>query len=212
MITVHELTLIFNSGQLQLEGCLHLPAADGGEIPGVVLCHPHPLYGGSMHNNVVFAVCGALNAAGIAALRFNFRGVGASTGRFDDGKGEQDDARAALDVLAGRKEIDAGRLGLMGYSFGGTVALAMGKDEARVKALAAVSPVLIPGFLSGVEKPVFLISGTHDHVVTPQALHQEAAGMALPAKVEVVEDVDHFWWGYEDEMGYKLATFFEKNL
>lgn len=209
---MQELTLIFNSGPLQLEGCLHLPAADRGEIPGVVLCHPHPLYGGSMHNNVVFAVCQALNAAGIAALRFNFRGVGASTGRFDDGKGEQDDARAALEVLAGRKEIDAGRLGLMGYSFGGMVALAMGKDEARVKALAAVSPVLIPGFLSGVEKPVFLISGTHDHVVTPQALHQEVAGMALPAKVEVVEDVDHFWWGYEDEMGYKLATFFEKNL
>ncbi len=203
-----ETTLTFQCGRLNLEGRLHLPEGDRGQIPGVVVCHPHPLFGGSMHNNVVSGICDALNAAGIAALRFNFRGVGASEGSFDNGLGEQDDLRAALVALAARPEVDVGRLGLVGYSFGGMVALAVGSWEAKVKALAAVSPVLAPGVLRGVDKPVLLISGSHDHVVTPQALRREAAGMALPGKVIIVEGVDHFWWGLEADLGAQIAAFF----
>ncbi|MEW5921552.1 MAG: alpha/beta fold hydrolase [Bacillota bacterium] len=207
-----ELALTFKCAHLNLEGRLHLPAEDRGKVPGVVLCHPHPLYGGNMHNNVILAVCHSLNTAGIAALRFNFRGVGSSGGHFDNGDGEQDDARAALTVLAERQEIAAGRLGVMGYSFGGMVTLAMGRNNERVKALAAVSPVLIPGILQGVNKPVFFISGSDDHVVAPQALFREVAGMELPGKVEVVQMADHFWWGHEDNVGRKLAAFFTEAL
>ena len=86
--------LTFQSGDLSLEGVLHLPAVT--PAPGVVVCHPHPQYGGDMENNVVVAACDWLADRACAALRFNFRGVGESDGAFDQGAGERDDVRAAL--------------------------------------------------------------------------------------------------------------------
>ena len=195
-------------GDLKLEGVLHLPRDRSVAVPGVVLCHPHSLYGGNMENNVITAVSRALVAQGIAALRFNFRGVGSSTGTFANGDGEQDDARAALVALAARPEIDDVRLGLMGYSFGGMVALTVGSRIGSVRALAAVSPVVTPGILEGLDKPAFLTCGSEDHVVSPEDLVREAEKMALPGKIEVVQGVDHFWGGYEVEMANKVAAFF----
>ena len=114
--------VFFQSGALNLEGRLVSPRrAETGA--GVVICHPHPLYGGSMDNNVVYAVSKALAEKGITSLCFNFRGVGRSEGLHDDGRGEIDDTLAAIAFLAGCSEIDSGRVGLAGYSFGGAVAL-----------------------------------------------------------------------------------------
>ena len=110
-----------------LEGQLDLPD-EGAATPsaGVVICHPHPQYGGEMTNNVVMAVSSSIVAYGMAALRFNFRGVGRSGGAYDNGVGEQDDALAALEALAtgvvGDDLPDEMRVGLAGYSFGGGVA------------------------------------------------------------------------------------------
>ncbi len=195
-------------GDLNLEGVLHLPPDRSIAVPGVVLCHPHSLYGGNMDNNVIMAVSRALSAQGIAALRFNFRGVGSSTGTFAHGEGEQDDARAALASLAARPEVLDGQLGLMGYSFGGMVALAVGTSSEHVRALAAVSPVVTPGILEGLAKPAYFTCGSEDHVVSPEDLVREAEKMALPGKIEVVQGVDHFWGGYEGEIAHKLAAFF----
>jgi uncharacterized protein len=207
-----EIAITFKCGDLKLEGALCLPRDSGVKMPGVVLCHPHPLYGGNMDNNVIVAVSRALNDRGIGALRFNFRGVGSSNGTFDNGAGEQDDARAACAALAGRPEVDGARLGVMGYSFGGMVALAMGCRNENVRALAAVSPVITPGILQGVDKPAFFTSGSEDHVVSPEALRREAEKMALPAKVEVLPGVDHFWGGHETKMAHNLAAFFAEAL
>lgn len=115
---MRTLRVTLQAGGLLLEGCLELPQGTG-PVPGVVLCHPHPLYGGDMENNVIVAVGRALVRSGLAALRFNFRGVGRSQGEFAGGVGEQEDARAALSFLATRPEIDPARLGIAGYSFGG---------------------------------------------------------------------------------------------
>src|SRR5438094_7859543 len=100
-----------------LEGELWLPAGERGTA-GVVVAHPHPLRGGSMDNNVVWAVCQGLAAAGIASLRFNFRGVDRSEGAYAEGVDEVDDILGALAFLAAQPQIDADRVGLAGYSFG----------------------------------------------------------------------------------------------
>jgi len=205
---VKLITQAFLSGSLNLEGVFHLPQFSGERLPGVVLCHPHPLYGGDMNNNVVVAVSRVLSEGGIVAFRFNFRGVGLSEGGFDDGKGEQDDLRAAIAALAERPEVDPQRLGIMGYSFGGMIALYVGKSSASVKAIAGVSPVITPGLMEGIKKPAYFTCGTNDHVVSTDLLSREAEKMSPPGKVEVVPGIDHFWVGHEAEMAGKVAAFF----
>ena len=136
----------FACGSLKLEG-LYYGVESAGPVPAVVVCHPHPLYGGSMRNNVTYALADALVKCGIAALLFNFRGVGRSQGSHGGGIAEQEDVRAALDWLGPGKGVDAGRLGLAGYSFGAGVAYPVGCRDERVKAIALVSPYFesIPG-------------------------------------------------------------------
>jgi alpha/beta superfamily hydrolase len=126
----------FASDDLTLEGILHLPA--GEPAPGIVVCHPHPQYGGDMHNNVVDALCDTALAGGAVALRFNFRGTGGSEGSHDKGIGERNDVRAALAYLRDLPEVDGNRVALAGYSFGAALAVraASGSD---IRALIAVS-------------------------------------------------------------------------
>lgn len=206
-----EETLTFSSGDLKLEGRIHLPRPPGSageKLPGVVICHPHPLYGGDMHNNVVLALSRVLAEKGILALRFNFRGTGASEGAFAEGQGEKNDLCAALNVLAERLEVEPTRLGVAGYSFGGMVALMAAKKSTKMRALAAVSPVVTPGLMQGLSLPAYIICGTRDHVISTDTLVQEAEKISPPAKVELFEGVDHFWGGFEQEMAEKVAAFF----
>lgn len=194
-----EIPLSFASGGLLLEAVLSLPAGPG-PFPGAVVCHPHPLFGGNMENNVVLALARELVGRGIAALRFNFRGVGRSQGSFGEGVGEQADAEAALAYLAGRKEVDAGRLAVCGYSFGGMVALAVGCRHERVQAVAAVSPVVLPGMLCNYPRPLFVIVGERDNLTPPGHILQEVPAEGGMCRVEVVPGADHFWWGHEDKL------------
>lgn len=204
-----EIPLTFSNGDLKLAGVIHLPGATDYNLAGVVLCHPHPLYGGNMHNNVVVAVSRTLAGRGIAAFRFNFRGVGLSEGSFDDGVGEQSDLRAALAALGERQEVDPERLGVMGYSFGGMVALNAVRNYEQVLALAAVSPVVAAGIMDKLSLPAYFICGTQDHVVSTELLAVEAGKMNPPGQVELVPGVDHFWSGHEQGMANKISAFFE---
>lgn len=194
-----------------LEGVLYLPGSEG-PYPGVVMCHPHPLYGGSMFNNVVYAVCDALAEQQVASLKFNFRGVGGSGGQHGNGLGEQEDALGALRCLAEHPRIDRTRLGLAGYSFGARVCVAAAEQDVRVRALAAVSlptrNLAGQGILGGFHRPTFFIVGNQDSVVAVQELRQFV--QSLPGATELVEvpGADHFWGGFEAAVGPAVARFF----
>lgn len=194
---------------LMLEGVLHDPQASLA-APGAVACHPHPLYGGDMYNSVVVTVCEALAAAGIAALRFNFRGTGRNAGSHGGGLGERDDVRAALDFLAANDEVDAKRLFLAGYSFGATVALATGYEG--LSALAAISPPLggESARMLSLACPALLVFGERDSVAPVENL--ERLGIQLPegSRVVVVPGADHFWGGLEKKAAGEVVGFFKE--
>ena len=197
----------FPSGDLSLEGALHVAGAT--PAPAVVVCHPHPQYGGDMDNNVVLAACRALASAGITALRFNFRGVAASDGAFDQGQGEQDDVRAALAHLASLSEVDGAALGLAGYSFGAMVSAAVASGELR--ALALVSPPLGSGGASaGWGCTTLVVGGDADQIAPADRL--TLMGEAPGVDVRIFPGVDHSWWGHEEELGDALAEFFQRRL
>ena len=205
----------FPSGELSLEGVCHLPESEGKDpLPAVVVCHPHPLYGGSMDTSVVFAVCLALSERGIAALRFNFRGVGRSQGKLE-GVGMAQDVSAALTFLSSMAEVDAGRLGVCGYSAGAIAAFSDIPLDQRIKAIAAISPPLGMATLGGLEDwpgPKFLIMGGMDNFTSPVDFECFNENLLEPKECHVIPGVDHFWWGYENELGGNVAAFFVKTL
>lgn len=199
------------SGELVLEGVLALPDG-GGKHPGVVVCHPHPQYGGDMHNNVVQVLCTALQALEIATLRFNFRGVGGSGGAYDGGHGEAEDAAAAVRHLSELPEIAPARVGLAGYSFGAGMAL---MAAAGARALGLVSPpvrMLEPDRLAAFPGEVLIISGDADHVAPGETLAGLVEGARAGVAVQVVQDADHFWWGHERELTEAIGPFFRRAL
>jgi alpha/beta superfamily hydrolase len=194
----------FQSGDLQLEGVLHRPPGDG-PFPGLVVCHPHPLYGGDMSNNVVLAVCRAMTDVSIAAMRFNFRGVGKSAGSFSQGIGEQQDVMAALTFLSSLDYIDSARVGLAGYSFGAAVSLPVSLQDDHVQALALVSPPFSTSEWESIQshsEPTLILGGTEDEFFVPPK--------SLPSQCEcgLIPGADHFWWGQEGILKSRISAFF----
>lgn len=200
----------FAARNLRLEGALHVPEA-APPFPGVVVCHPHPLYGGDMDNSLVVALCEGLVAAGIAALRFNFRGTGGSEGSFGGGLEEQQDARAALGFLTEWPSLRAGLLGLAGYSFGAVVALSTA-DE-RVRALAAVSPPMaMGGALPLPHCPTLFVFGDRDGIAPASGLSAVEPQSFAEQEIIVVPGADHFWSGKADVAAAHVADFFRRRL
>ncbi len=194
-----------SSEGLSLEGVLHGPT--GGRFPGAIVCHPHPLHGGDMSNYVVTAICEALSAAGIAALRFNYRGVGSSEGSFGDGVGERNDARAALAYLRSLPEVDEKRVGVIGYSFGAGVAVAAA-DEQTAVVVAVSTPTLGRGLPElAFRCPTMLISGEQDQVAPPERLVGLAQAIGPLCQLAIVRGADHFWWGQQDKLAEEVARF-----
>ena len=173
-----------------------------------VVCHPHPLFSGTMHNKVVFRTAEAFQQAGFATLRFNFRGVGASPGRHDDGHGEQDDAKAALDWLVARYP-DA-PLALAGFSFGGSVALRVGAVDPRVRLLWAVAPGVgrreFPE-LARCDRPKGVVQGTADELCPLADLERAFPSWADPKAKYLIDGADHFFHGRLPEMQAALHAF-----
>ena len=202
--------ITFTSDGLALEGVLHLPASSPS--PAVAVCHPHPLYGGDMHNSVVVALCRAAAARGIAALRFNFRGVGRSEGSFADDVGERADAAAALAHLPQLPDVDGDRLGIVGYSFGAAVALLAASE--RLRAVVAVSTPTIARGLSeiAIRCPALLVVGEQDQVVPPSRLASLGQAVGPQAELVMVPGADHFWWGAEKRLAAIVSDFLVRTL
>ncbi len=179
----------------------------------VIVCHPHPLYGGSMHTKVVYAVCDKIGDNALAWLKFNFRGVENSGGRFSQGMGEKEDLKAAVSFAARQQGIDPANIGVCGYSFGSMIAAAVAGQDARVKAVAAISPLFeSPDSLAGSKIPKLFVSGTADEFVDPRELEHRVANLPEPKELVIYSGEDHFWNRYEEAMSEKVAEFFARSL
>jgi len=199
-------------GPQQLEGELWMPDANAPSAC-VVVAHPHPQRGGSMDNNVVLALCDGLAAAGIASLRFNFRGVGQSQGTYGRGIDEVSDVLGALRFISEQQGISSGRVGLAGYSFGARVSLAAAVETPLVHALLCVAPPLSEPLPADKTPscPFLVLVGDHDHVA---AAGLDAYASCLPDRncLHVVPGPDHFWLGFEPVLADAAKRFFTEAL
>jgi hypothetical protein len=182
----------------RLEALLEPPVLEAGQPlrAAVVFGHPLPIEGGTMHTKVVFRATKALARIGCAVLRFNFRGVGSSEGIWDEGPGELDDYRAALDVMAARYP-DA-ELWAAGFSFGSWVALTVGATDDRVRVLIGIAPPLDRYDFSAVSastKPKFFIQGEFDEVCGLKQMREFYARAAEPKELVVIDGADHLFDG-----------------
>ncbi|MFC2019791.1 alpha/beta hydrolase [Chloroflexota bacterium] len=209
-----KLRVQFSCGELSLEGILDIPGGSG-PFPAVIVCHPHPLYGGSMNNNVVGSVSAALTAASFVSFKFNFRGVGRSQGEYAGGIGEQEDVKAAISYLLTVEGVDGGRLGLAGYSAGAAFGLPVGCSDGRIKALAAISPPLAMfdfDFLEDCPKPKLLISGSRDGFTPRTQFLEFCRHLKAEEEHDSIHGADHFWQGYESALAARVTTFFSRVL
>jgi alpha/beta superfamily hydrolase len=202
----HRVT--FPSGSLTLEGLLAKPEGIT-PVRGGVVCHPHPLYGGSMYDNVVDAVLGAMWKKEWATLRFNFRGVGVSEGEHGGGVGEAEDAAAAVAFLTSQPEVKKDGTVLAGYSFGSVAAMTAAP---KIKGLGALVLVALPlkmadpGALNDFAGPIMMAAGDGDtYCLVPQleALHKE---LGERAQLRIVAGADHFFGGLEVELADAIES------
>ena len=197
-----------------LEGVVTTPDGDGA-FPAVVICHPHPQYGGSMHNNVVAAVASGVVARGIAAVMFNFRGVGGSDGVPGDRDEAVTDAGTVLAWAAALDEVDGDRVGLAGYSFGAGTAVGVAGEGLPALALVSLPLMMAEGAhdtLAAYGGPLLLISGDQDEGSNEAGLRSLAESCAGEATVRVVAGADHFWWGDEYAIEQAVGPFFASAL
>ncbi len=181
-----------------------------------LVCHPHPLHGGTMHNKVVFNAMKALNSLGFPALRFNFRGAGLSEGSHHHGQGEVEDVRAALDWLAGQFHLP---IIFCGFSFGAAVGLRASCPDPRVAGLIALgTPVEAEGrlyaynFLRECAKPKLFISGAHDEFAPLPELQKLIASVPEPRQFVVIEGVGHFFEGKLDQVRSAIEQWVRETL
>jgi uncharacterized protein len=197
MITERSVTIPAPEA-LSLESALSVTP---GSTLGVVVCHPHPRYGGDMDSHVVVTAADACRQLGLATLRFNFRGVGASSGAWDEGRGEQADVRAAISYLRDRLQPPR-RVALAGYSFGAAMAALVAADGESLAGLALIAPPLAaPGWRSpgrlGAVGSIVVVAGGRDTYCPQEAL--AALECVLPdARVIVIPHADHFFGGASD--------------
>ena len=196
----------------KLEGQLWLPD-DGTQTPAVAVAHPHPQRGGSMDSNVVYAICQGLQAAGIGWLRFNFRGVGGSEGRYGEGVAERDDVLGALAFLKSQPAVDAARIGLAGYSFGARVSLSVVGQLPDLSALFCVAPPLSEAIPAENQPrcPFQLWVGDRDGNLV-QGAERYASFLPDPSALHVVAGTDHFWRGYEQVLVEAAGSFFSGSV
>ena len=213
MVTTYQ-DVRFTSGDLTLEGTISWPQGPD-RCPGIVICHPHPRHGGTMHNSVVAALAIAIGEAGMAALRFNFRGVGNSEGAYDRGIGEVEDAESALTFLTSNERINPSRVGIAGYSFGAGVALEAGAQSGVPQALASIACPMATFREMGVREmlqPKLLVSGELDHNFPADQFKFLAKRFQEPKEVTLVDGADHFFAGREAEIALIAAAFFKRWL
>ena len=204
----------FETEGLTFEGVVAQPDDGSGPWPGVVICHPHPLHGGNMDNNLVIALALGLAQDGFVTLRFNFRGVGGSQGSHTKGESESEEILAALALIKEWPDTNV-NIGLAGYSFGTSVILGHSELYSEVKAIALVSPPFraVEGTsLKESQIPVLITTGDRDRLVDSTQLDSELASFLNAPEFKLFDGVDHFWYGQEARLVPEVGRFFSENL
>jgi alpha/beta superfamily hydrolase len=185
---------------------------------GVVLCHPHPNFGGTMNAPLLSTLAEAMVAAGLAVVRFNFRGVGRSEGQASGGESEVADALGAMDALG--EAFGGVPLSIVGWSFGGAVAIRTAAAEQLLRACAAIAPALTAreGITAGlpspeelrVQVPLLIVVGANDQNVSPEACRAWAEGSG--ARFELMPGANHFFWAKYEELSKTVTEFLTEVL
>ncbi len=198
----------------RLEAVLN-EGAPGARYAALV-CHPHPLYGGTLHNKVVYRAMKALNGFGFPVLRFNFRGAGLSHGEHDEGRGEQDDVRAALEWLRGEFHRP---IVFAGFSFGAATGMRVACAAADVAGIVALgTPVEAEGrtygytFLERCTKPKLFVSGGRDQFGPCHELEQMVSALPEPKQLVFVDEADHFFEGHISELRSTVETWIRQTF
>jgi uncharacterized protein len=186
-----------------LEALLDMPA--GTPRAGVVFAHPLPIKGGTMHTKVVFQSAKALTRIGCVVLRFNFRGVGRSAGVWDNGRGEMDDYKAAVDFLSGRyPDLE---MWAAGFSFGSYIATTSGADNDRICALIGIAPPVNRYEFASVKlstKPKFIVHGESDELIPLKLVREFYAQLQEPKEFVEIDRANHLFDGQASEVGDAL--------
>jgi hypothetical protein len=198
----------------RLEAILNLGAENATHA--ALVCHPHPMFGGTLHNKVVFHAMKALNSFGFPVLRFNFRGAGLSHGEHDSGIGEQDDVRTALDWIDHEFHLP---LIFAGFSFGAAVGLQVACTDDRVKATIGLGVPVQPFDdrtydLSGLRtctKPKLFVSGSRDQFGPRPRLEALVSSLPEPKKLVIIDSADHFFEGRLREMRDAVESWVREN-
>jgi alpha/beta superfamily hydrolase len=204
---LHSVTIDGPAGPL--EGLLQEHVGRSSSVVALV-CHPHPLHGGTLHNKVVHRAASALHGMGATVLRFNFRGVGASAGQFDHGRGELEDARAALEFL--RRRQPGARCWLSGFSFGAGIAARLAVSADAIERLILIAPpVRTTSFevLRTWPGPKLVVQGTADEVAPIAALQPEFETWAEPKRLIRVPAATHFFDRQLGELAHALVDALE---
>ena len=206
MMMLEEKMTIPSDGY-QLEGLWH----SGTGARGVIITHPHSLYGGTMHNPVVEVIQGAYRQNGYATLRFNFRGVGGSQGEYDNGNGERNDVRAAIAAVQAR---GVSEVALAGYSFGAWVnARLIAMDPIAIASMLMISPPV--GFIEfgdvgTLNSLKLVVTGSRDDIAPEEQIRVILSNWNPNAHLEIIDGCDHFYVGYLDKLKSILTTYLQK--
>ena len=178
----------------------------------IILCHPHPRFGGNMHNNVISSLFQAFISNKFSTLRFNFRAVGRSTGQHSNGRGELSDVKACIDYLLNDKGIE--KIFISGYSFGAGIGCSAINYSPKIMGYAAIS---LPWDLLGIKykkltqtnKPKLFIQGDRDEVASFSKFREHYDFYQEPKTYEIIEGADHFYWGYDKRVANIVLRFFK---
>jgi uncharacterized protein len=198
----HDSRSLFLQGPVgKLEAILWTPIRPTSPALVALVCHPHPLFGGTLHNKVVYQAAKSLDSVGIPVLRFNFRGAGLSAGDHDKGLGERGDVQAAIDFLAGH--FPGIPLLVGGFSFGSWVGMRVGCADSRVHELLGLGiPVNSSDFsyLAECPKPKLIVQGTNDQYGAWEKVEPVVALAAGDTRLSFVQDADHFFSVHLDHL------------
>lgn len=203
-------TLFINNNKIKLEA-EYFQSSLHNTKPSILICHPHPQFGGNMHNNIVSAVFNKLINSNISCLRFNFRGVGRSSGNHSNGMGELSDVKASVDFLINNKKCE--KILICGYSYGAVIGSSAVNYSDKIIGFISISfPWDFMGAkykeLSQTSKKKLFIQGNRDTVARYENFYENFNLYLNPKVSKIIDGADHFYWGYEEQVANAILDFY----